>query len=174
MNGPISEGIYLPLVHPDATAADVFSKELHCGLMERALLGLEVELKGPQTLQDLRNVALMFCQAPVVYEDIIYVDEDELVEELPEHLVDKVLEDGGGVNKSIRYHAVFIVASRGYEGSFPLVPLSYPDEVIGAAELQLGEYSGTTEMFQGSWDEWKWVPEFARDVVESPIVDTWS
>lgn len=126
--------------------------------MERALLGLEVELKGPQALQDLCNVALMFCQAPGVYEDIVNVD----------------LENGVGVNRSIRHHAVFIVASRGYEGSFPLIPLSYPDEVIGAAEIQLGEYSGTTEMFQVSWDEGKWVPELASDVVESPIVDTWS
>lgn len=66
------------------------------------------------------------------------------------------------------------MASRDYEGSFPLIPLSYPDEVIGAAEIQLGEYSGTTEMFQVSWDEGKWVPELASDVVESPIVDSWS
>ncbi len=47
----------------------------------------------PQTLEDLRNVLAMFGQAPGVYEDAVYVNDDELMEKLPEHLVHKAMED---------------------------------------------------------------------------------
>ncbi len=58
------------------------------------------------------------------------------------------------------------MASRGHEGSLPLVPLTYSDEVVRAAEVQLGEDSGTTEMFQGCRDERKWIAEFHCNIVQ--------
>ncbi len=53
---------------------------------------------------------VMFGQVPGVDQDIVYVDDDKLVEELPEHLVHKPLEDGRGVGKAIRHNPIFIVA----------------------------------------------------------------
>ncbi len=47
---------------------------------------------------DLRNVVVMFGQAPRVDEDIIDVYQDEAMEVLPEHLVLEVLKYGGGVD----------------------------------------------------------------------------
>ncbi len=47
----------------------------------------------PQTLEDLRNVLAMFGQAPGVYENVVYVNDDKPMEELPEHLMYKALED---------------------------------------------------------------------------------
>jgi len=64
------------------------------------------------------------------------------MEEFLEHLMDEVLEYGGGVDQAIRHNEVLVVSSRGHKGHLPLVPLTYPDEVISAAEVQLGEDSG--------------------------------
>ncbi len=58
------------------------------------------------------------------------------------------------------------MASRGHEGSLPLVPLTYSDEVVRAGEVQLGEDSGTTEMFQGCRDERKGIAEFHCNIVQ--------
>ncbi len=58
------------------------------------------------------------------------------------------------------------MASKGHEGSLPLVPLTYSDEVVRAAEVQLGKDSGTTEMFQGCRDERKWIAEFHSNIIQ--------
>ncbi len=58
------------------------------------------------------------------------------------------------------------MASRGHEGSLPLVPLTYSDEVVRAAEVQLDEDSGTTEILQGCRDERKWIEEFHCNIVQ--------
>ncbi len=65
------------------------------------------------------------------------------------------------------------MASRGHEGCFPFIPLTYPDEVVGAAEVQLGEDGGTTEMFQGCWDERKGITELHSDVIQCSVIYTW-
>ncbi len=114
----------------------------------------------------------MFGLTPGVYKDVIDVDENELMEKLPEYLVQKILEYGGGVGKSIRHDPIFIVAGRCYKGSFPLVPLTYPDEVVGAAEVQLSEDTSSAELLQCRWDEGKRIPELNRDLIQCPIVDT--
>ncbi len=45
-------------------------------------------------LKDLRYVVAVFGQVPGVYEDVVDVDNHELMEEFPEHLVHEALEDG--------------------------------------------------------------------------------
>jgi len=100
------------------------------------------------------------------------VDQKELVKKLPEHLMDEVLKYGEGVDQAIRHHTILVVSSSGYEGCFPLVPLTYSDEIVGAAEVQLGEYSGTAEVFQSRWDEGKWIAELYSYFVVSPVVYT--
>ncbi len=72
----------------------------------------------------------MFGHAPGVDEDVIYVNQHELMEKLPEHLMHKVLEYGGGVDKAIGHDEKFIVTSRGHKSCLPLVPLTYSDEVV--------------------------------------------
>ncbi len=64
----------------------------------------------------------MFGQAPRVDEDVIDIEQDEPMQILSEHLMHEILEYGGGVDKAIRHNQIFIVASRFYEGGFPLVP----------------------------------------------------
>jgi len=141
--------------------------------MEGTFLGFEEELEFSQALQDLRNVMAMVGHAPGVNQDVVDVDQYKFVEELPEHLMNEVLEYGGGVDQAVGHDQVFVVAGGCDEGGLPLVPLTYPDEVVRAAEVQLGEDSGTTEMFRGRWDERKGVPELDGDGVECPVIDTW-
>ncbi len=62
--------------------------------MEFAFLQLEEQMMLAELLEDLRNVAAMVGQVLGVKEDIIYVNDHELMEELPEHLVHESLEDG--------------------------------------------------------------------------------
>ncbi len=64
------------------------------------------------------------------------------------------------------------MASRGDEGVLPLVPLAYLDEVIRAAEVQLGEDGGSPEMFECRWDKRKRITELYCDLVEYPLIDT--
>ncbi len=88
----------------------------------------------------------MFGPTPGVYEYIVDVNEYELMEKLPEYLVHKVLEYGGGVDKSIRHDAIFVMTSRSHEGCLPLVPLTYPDEVVSAVEVQLSKEACSAEL----------------------------
>ncbi len=129
--------------------------------MESAFLCLEVQLVFSEPLKNLRNMVVMFVQAPGVDQDVIN-----------EHFVHKILEDGGSVDKSIRHNIVLVVASRCHKFGLPLVPLTYPDQIICTAEVQLGEDGGTTEMFQGRWDERKWVAELDGDLVQRKVINS--
>ncbi len=64
------------------------------------------------------------------------------------------------------------MAGRGHEGCFPFIPLTYTDEIVGAAEVQLGEDGGTTEMFQDGWDERKGITELHSDVIQCLVIYT--
>ncbi len=52
----------------------------------------------PELLEDLCQVAAKFSQVPGVYQDVIDIDDQVAMEELPEHLVQEALEDGWGVS----------------------------------------------------------------------------
>ncbi len=78
---------------------------------------------------------VMFGHTSGVDDVIINVDEQKLMEELPEHLMHEILEYGGSADQSIRHDEIYIVARRGHKSCLPLVPLTYPDEFIGTAEV---------------------------------------
>ncbi len=61
--------------------------------MELALLQLEVKMVFSQFLKDLLHVVAIFGLVPGVNEDIVNIDDDKLMEELPEHLIHESLED---------------------------------------------------------------------------------
>lgn len=42
----------------------------------------------------------------------------------------------------------------------------YPDEVVGTSEVQLGKDGSASKVFQGCWDEGKWIAEFTSDLVK--------
>ncbi len=144
-NRPLCDGCHLPLVHLNSLLANDVAEELHSGAMEFALLQLEVQMVLAEPLKDLLNVVAMVGQVPGVDEYIIDVDNHEVVEELPEHLVHKSLEDGWGFGKAIRHDEVLIVAGRGNEGLLPFSAFPDSNEVMHAPQVQLGEDACPTE-----------------------------
>ncbi len=103
-----------------------------------------------QLLKDLLHVVAVFGLVSGVNEDVVNIDDDELMEELPEHLIHEPLEDGWSVSQSIR-HKIFIVASRGDKGRLPLVSWTDTNEIVGTSQVQFGEDASPTEFLQGSW-----------------------
>lgn len=154
----------------DAVFTDVIAEKLDGWLMEGTFLRLEDEVMFSEALEDLSNVMAMFGQARGIDQDIIDVDDHGKMKEFPEHLMHKVLEYGGGIYQTLRHDQVLVVSSGGHKGRLPFVALTYPDEVIRAAAVQLSERGCSTKMFQGCWDERKWVLELYDDVVECSIV----
>ncbi len=65
--------------------------------MEGAFFCFKEQVIFSESLEDLRNMLAMFGLTPGVYKNVIDVDENELMEKLPEYLVHKILEYGGGV-----------------------------------------------------------------------------
>lgn len=62
--------------------------------MELILLQVQIYLMFSEHLQYLRNVVAMFDQVPMVDEDVIDVDDDKTMEDLPEHLIHEFLDYG--------------------------------------------------------------------------------
>ncbi len=108
--GPVPDGLDLPLVHLDPIHTEVVAEELDRGAVEFTLLELQVEVVFPELPEDLRHVMVIFGQVPGVDQNIVNVHDDKPVEELPEHLIHKSLEDGRGFGKAIRHNPIFIVA----------------------------------------------------------------
>lgn len=84
-----------------------------------------------------------------VDEGVVDVDDDEVMEKLPEHLVHEGLQYGGWVRKDIKHNAIFIVSCRCYELSFPLV--------VGVPQVQLSEDVSFPQLLRGGWDQRKWI-----------------
>ncbi|XP_016397843.1 netrin receptor DCC-like, partial [Sinocyclocheilus rhinocerous] len=101
---PLRDCLYLAQVHLNSLLANNVPKELHSGAMELALLQLQVEVVLAKLPEDMLHVTAMVGQVPGVDEYIIDVDDYKVIEELPEHLVHKPLEDGRGVGKVIRHN----------------------------------------------------------------------
>ncbi len=87
------DGLELVIIHLYSLGRDDIPEELDGGSVELALLQLEVKMVFSQFLKDLLHVAAMFSLVLGVDEDIINIDDDELMEELPEHLIHESLED---------------------------------------------------------------------------------
>ena len=116
-------------------------------------------MMSSECTKDLRNVVTVFGFAPGVDEDIIYINDHEAMQELPEDLMNEVLKHGRGVDQTIGHNQIFVVACRGHKSGFPFIPFSYSHQVIGAAEVQLREDGSCTELFKGRRDERKGIFE---------------
>ncbi len=126
-----------------------------------------------ELLEDLRNVVAMVGQVPGVNKDVVDIDYHRAVEELPEHLVHKLLEDRGGVGKAIRHNKVFIVAGWSNECRLLLIALPDPNEVVCTAQVQLREDAGPTEFIEHGRDQGKWIGKLNSLGIQSSIINAW-
>ncbi len=80
-------GLQLVFIHLHPLGRDDIPEELDGGLVELALLQLEVKMVLSQFMKHLLHVAAMFGQI------VVNIDDDEPMEELPEHLIHEPFED---------------------------------------------------------------------------------
>ncbi len=89
-----------------------------------------------ELLKDLLEVLAMVGQVPGVNEDVVNINYHTTMEEFPEHLVHKFLEDRG---KAKGHNEVLIVAGRSNECRLPLIALPDPNKVVRTSQVQLRE-----------------------------------
>ncbi len=90
-----------------------------------------------ELLKDLLDVVAMVSQVLGVNEDVINIHYHTAMEELPEHLVHKFLEDR--VGKAEGHNEVLVVAGRSNECRLPLIAFPDPNEVVRTSQVQLRE-----------------------------------
>lgn len=105
---------------------------------------------------------MMFGLILGVHKDNMEVDDDKVVEVLPEYLIHIALEYKGGVNQAIRQNLIFRIACGCHRGG---LPLPYSNEVVHIAKVHLEDF-GSSQQFQGSRDEGKRIPELDCDFVK--------
>lgn len=89
--------------------------------MEGTFLCLEEQPVHPQSLKHQSYMLTMVGLVLGVCQDVIDVDEDEVLEVLPEHLVHEALEYRRGIDQAIWHDPVLIVPNRCHKRCPPSV-----------------------------------------------------
>src|SRR6266699_5564758 len=74
-----------------------------------------------------------------VDQDVIYVNNDTLIQQFTKHFVNHCLERGRGIAQPKRHNQVLEKTVFCPESSLPLVALGNPNEVVTVAQIQLRE-----------------------------------
>jgi hypothetical protein len=77
----------------------------------------------------------MFLSQAGKDKDVVEVDEHELVQHIPENVIDQGLEHSRSIGQTKRHHQVFIVSASSVEGCLPLVTFPYPYQVVGIPQV---------------------------------------
>ena len=107
-------------------------------------------------------------------QDVVEIDENLPVEHVAEYVIDQGLEDSRRIGEAEWHDQILVVACRGVEGGLPLISLPDADEVVGVAQVQLGEDCSILEQLEGRGDEWQRVPILDGDVIQAPVVNAGS
>lgn len=70
-------------------------------MVEGTLFSFVEQMELQQALQDLRKMVEMFSHTQGVNEDVVDVDQDKLVEKIPEHFVFEILKYRGSIDQAI-------------------------------------------------------------------------
>lgn len=106
-----------------------------------------------------------------VDEDVVEVNDAEDVEVLAKGVVHEVLEGCWSVGETEGHDGVLEVAVAAAKGGFPFVSGSDSNEVVRAAQIELGKESSFGKSVEGFGDEREWVTVLESELVEAPIVD---
>ena len=77
--------------------------------MEFAFLRLDKQPILQETLQDLADMQLMFCEGPRENQNVINVLKHKLMEHVSQNVIDQGLEYCRSIGKSKRHHQIFKV-----------------------------------------------------------------
>ena len=106
-----------------------------------------------------------------VDEDVVDEHNHELVEVLHEHLIHHPHEVGRGVGQSKRHHGALVQSVSRGERSLGDIALSDLQLIVSGAKINLGEYTGTTELVKQIIDSRQRLLVLYGDFVEGAVVD---
>ena len=106
--------------------------------MKFTFLCLHIQGTVQEAAEDRSDVSNMLLLVTRKNQDIIQVDEDKLVQHIPEQVVDQSLEDSVGQTKG--HHQIFIMSCWCVEGRLPLISLPDADQMISFPQVELGEH----------------------------------
>lgn len=115
---------------------------------------------------------LVFLEGRTVDQDVVKLGGAEVVEEGAEDIVDEVLEVGRSVGKSKGHDQGFEETVSCPDCSRPLFPLSHPNHVVGASNIQGSIIFCLGEAIQCVSDQGQGVAILNGSLIEATIVDT--
>ena len=95
----------------------------------------------------------MLRRGPGENEDVVEVDHDEAVEEVPQHVVHQGLEDNWGVSQPERHDEVLEVTQVSVKPCLPFIPLSNTYQVVRVAQVKLSKHRGVGEGLEGGAEQ---------------------
>ena len=112
--------------------------------MEHAFLGLHKQPVFQQAVEYLTDVASMFLGGPGGHQDVLEVDDNKGVQEIPQHVVDQGLENSWGVSQPEWDDEVLKVPQVSVEPRLLFIPLTDTYQMVCVAQVELGEHSGVS------------------------------
>ena len=96
----------------------------------------------------------MFCLGLGEHQDVVQVNHDEDVQEIPQHVIDQGLEDSWGVSQSERHDEVLKVTQMSIKPRLPFIPLADTYQVIHVTQVELSENLGMGKWLERGTKEW--------------------
>lgn len=97
-------------------------------------------------MQDCPDMADVFVEHLGKDEDVI--QKQGMVQHTLQDIDDQCLKKRQGISQTKGHDQVFVVASGGVECHLPAVPLPDTDQMVGVAQIQLGEKAGPLEKLE--------------------------
>ena len=170
--GPVAHSGNLVSCGSSGVGRDLVAEELNGGLEEGALGSFGVQLVAAEGFQHEAQVVGVLVSSGGVHQDVVQVYHDELVQVWAQNIVHECHEGGGGIREPKGHHRILVVAVAGAEGRFGLIARGYPDLVVAAAEVELGEGGGALEGGEALLEQWERVAVLGGQVVEGAVVHT--
>ena len=82
------------------------------------------------------------------HQDVVQVDHDEDVEEVPQHIIHQSLEHSWSVSQPERHDEVLKVTQVSVKPRLPFVPLSDSYQMVRITQIELREYGGVGERLE--------------------------
>ena len=113
----------------------------------------------------------MLRRSPREDQDVVEVDHDGDIEEIPQHVVDQGLENSWGVSQPERHDEVLKVTQVSIKPRLPFVPLSNTNQMVRVAQVELSEDGGVGEWLECGTEQREGIPIPDCDSVELPVID---
>ena len=127
---PRLDRLDLLLVDRHSIIAYDMPKELNLGLAELAFRDLGIQLMSSQTVQDLCDVPLVILPGSTVYQDVVEVDDNRLVQQRSKHLVHQPHEGGWCIRKTEGKNKILVMSISRSEGGLLHVCILDADLVV--------------------------------------------